>query len=57
VLALESANSSGGLNAHVVNAKSTVVDPPNHLCTAHSLIAFLAAAAETKQQDDDYRSI
>jgi hypothetical protein len=31
--------------------------PPDHLRAAHILIAFLAAAAETKQQDDDNRSI
>jgi hypothetical protein len=30
---------------------------PNHLRAAHILIAFLAAAAETKKQDDDNRSI
>jgi hypothetical protein len=31
--------------------------PPNHLRAAHILIAFIAAAAETKQQDNDTRSI
>ena len=31
--------------------------PPNHLRAAHILIAFLAADAETKKQDDDNRSI
>jgi hypothetical protein len=31
--------------------------PQNHLRAAHILIAFLAAAAETEQQDDDNRSI
>ncbi len=31
--------------------------PPDHLPAAHILIAFLAAAAETEQQDDDNRSI
>ncbi len=29
----------------------------NHLRATHILIAFLAAAAETKQQDNDNRSI
>jgi hypothetical protein len=27
--------------------------PPNHLRAAHNLIAFLAAAAETEEQDND----
>ncbi len=54
MLALESANSSSGLNVHVDNALST---PPNHLRAAHILIAFLAAATETEQQDNDNRSI
>jgi hypothetical protein len=31
--------------------------PPDHLRAAHILIAFLAAAAETEQQDVDNRSI
>jgi hypothetical protein len=31
--------------------------PPNHLHAAHILIAFLAAAAKTEQQDDDNRFI
>jgi hypothetical protein len=34
-----------------------LLTPPNHLCAAHILIAFLAAAAETEQQDNDIRSI
>jgi hypothetical protein len=45
------------MNAHVDNTKLTVVDPPNHLRTAHVLIAFLAATVETEQQHDDNRSI
>jgi hypothetical protein len=57
MLALESAKLSGGLNVHVDNTKLTIVDPPNHLHAAHILIAFLAAVAETKQQDNDNRSI
>ncbi len=31
--------------------------PPNYLRTAHILIVFLAAAAETKQQDNANRYI
>ncbi len=31
--------------------------PPDHLRAAHILIAFLAAATETEQQDNDNRSI
>jgi hypothetical protein len=31
--------------------------PQNHLHTAHILIAFLANATETEQQNNDYRSI
>jgi hypothetical protein len=31
--------------------------PPNHLRTAHILIAFLATAAETEKKDDDNRFI
>ncbi len=31
--------------------------PPNHLRAIHILIAFLAAAVETKKQDDDNGSI
>jgi hypothetical protein len=34
-----------------------LLTPPNHLHAAHILIAFLAAAVETKQQGDDNRSI
>ncbi len=34
-----------------------LLTPPDHLPAAHILIAFLAAAAETKQQEDDNRSI
>ncbi len=57
MLALELASLSGGLNAHVDIAKLTDFDPPNHLCTAQILIAFLTTAAETEQQNDDNRSI
>jgi hypothetical protein len=53
----DSPNSASGGNAHVDNAKLTVDDPPDHLHAGHILIAFLAAAVETKQQDDDNRSI
>ncbi len=45
------------LNAYVDNAKSTVVDPQNHLRAAYISITFLAAATETNQQDNDNRSI
>jgi hypothetical protein len=34
-----------------------LLTPQNHLYAAHILIAFLAPAAETDQQDDDNRSI
>jgi hypothetical protein len=34
-----------------------LLTPPNHLCAAHILIAVLAATVETKQQDNDTRSI
>ncbi len=51
MLALESANSSCGLNVHVDKAKLTVADPPK------SPLRRLAADAETKQLDDDNRSI
>jgi hypothetical protein len=50
-------NLASGGNMHVDNAKSTIVNPPDHLRAAHILIAFLAAATETEQQDDDKRSI
>ncbi len=34
-----------------------LLTPQNHLRATHILIAFLAAATETEQQDDDNRSI
>ena len=34
-----------------------LLTPQNHLRAAHISIAFLAATAETEQQDDDNRSI
>ncbi len=53
----DSPNSASGGNTHVDNAKLTVVDPPRSPPRRPYLIAFLAAAAETKQQDNDNRSI
>jgi hypothetical protein len=47
--------------AESANLWTTPIQPlltaQNHLRAAHILIAFLAAAVETEQQDDDNRSI
>jgi hypothetical protein len=40
----------------VIDKTRPLLTPPNHLCAAHILIAFLAAPAETKEQDDDKSS-